>query len=340
MHMLLIDDNNECWSFGQNDYGQLGLGDFKALESPKKIMGISGIVKVSNSYVHSVFLDNNGEVWACGYNKKNRLGIDGGIRGSVKRLFNTKISIPRKIHGLKSIKKINTGTLTSFFLDDELNVWACGNNNYGQLGLGDFNHRSKPTKNKRLRNIVKMCCGSNHSIFIDKEGYGWCFGHNYDSQLGLGHNKNINIPTLLPLSTRIIHADCGDRHTMIIDEQHNTLAFGNNEYGQCGSGDFVNILNPIKISRVPKYKKVKCSATFTVFLDFNDHVWFTGAFKCITSRINIPLKLEPSQEINKIIANYFNIILIDKSDDIFIIEDVENFLCVRKLPNIKWKKTL
>ena len=50
--------------------------------------------------------------------------------------------------------------------NNELYVW--GANYYGQLGLGDFTNRLKPTLNSFFKNkkILKMECGRHHCIAL------------------------------------------------------------------------------------------------------------------------------------------------------------------------------
>ena len=87
-------------------------------------------------------------------------------------------------------------------------VW--GLNDLGQLGLGDFTNRSKPTLNSFFKNqkIMKIVCGELHClalfgkwffiwfIFLENgEVYSW--GDNEFGQLGHGDKKKINTPTLI-----------------------------------------------------------------------------------------------------------------------------------------------
>jgi hypothetical protein len=78
------------------------------------------------------------------------------------------------------------------FLDKQGNVFTCGNNHYGQLGLGDTQARHTPQK---VNNIPPMCCLSscntaeNYMQIVDCEGGVWSCGMNNYGQLGLGHTN-------------------------------------------------------------------------------------------------------------------------------------------------------
>ena len=45
----------------------------------------------------------------------------------------------------KQIRQVVCGWDHSFILKESGELFAFGRNNYGQLGLGDNNHRNKPT---------------------------------------------------------------------------------------------------------------------------------------------------------------------------------------------------
>jgi len=48
----------------------------------------------------------------------------------------------------------------SLFLDEFGNAWACGNNQYGQLGLGDNNQRTTPERINNLPPITSVSVGN------------------------------------------------------------------------------------------------------------------------------------------------------------------------------------
>ena len=71
-----------------------------------------------------------------------------------------------------------------------------GDNQYGQLGLGDNKNRNPPTLVMTDTTIRQIVCGYDHTFIFKKSGELFAFGNNYYGQLGLGNNENKNIPTL------------------------------------------------------------------------------------------------------------------------------------------------
>ncbi len=74
-------------------------------------------------------------------------------------------------------------------------LYAFGQNSFGQLGTGDNEHKLTPVKIGSKTDWVKVAAGNYHSLAIDSSGSLWSFGNNNHGQLGLGNTNNRNIPT-------------------------------------------------------------------------------------------------------------------------------------------------
>ena len=58
---------------------------------------------------------------------------------------------------------------SSYLLDFGGNVWSFGNNDIGQLGLGDILGRKVPTKVESVKDILQISCGSTASYLLLKD---------------------------------------------------------------------------------------------------------------------------------------------------------------------------
>ena len=70
--MITIDDN--LWSWGRNDCGQLCHGDKENRLKPQKT-SFSNISKISTGFAHSLFQNNKGEIFSCGHNQWGQCGL-------------------------------------------------------------------------------------------------------------------------------------------------------------------------------------------------------------------------------------------------------------------------
>ena len=62
-HTVLLNENGFVWTFGQNNYGQLGHKAANKLKEPKRIENLALITAVGAGCSHTVLLDSCGFVW-------------------------------------------------------------------------------------------------------------------------------------------------------------------------------------------------------------------------------------------------------------------------------------
>jgi alpha-tubulin suppressor-like RCC1 family protein len=198
-HTIVIDSNDEIWSFGKNNHGQLGLGNTINQLTPQKIsFDALGLPNLKVKYVsagakHTLLLDFNDNVWGFGDNSLGQLGS-----GNSNDILN-----PVKILNFKA-KFISAGNYHTAVIDFNDDVWTFGANKYGQLGLYDKTPRLKPAKippsdfnlpNFKAKYITAYY---DHTAVIDFDNNVWMFGNNHWGELGLGHRNNIAKPQKIP----------------------------------------------------------------------------------------------------------------------------------------------
>ena len=73
-HALIITNDSNLWSCGDNYYGQLCLGN-QERQLTFKQTSFSNISKISVGGFHSLFQDIKGDICGCGYNDSGELGL-------------------------------------------------------------------------------------------------------------------------------------------------------------------------------------------------------------------------------------------------------------------------
>ena len=73
-HALIITYNDDLWSCGENNYGQLCLGS-KENQSKLRKTSFSNISKISTGGYHSLFQNYKGEIFSCGFNSGGECGL-------------------------------------------------------------------------------------------------------------------------------------------------------------------------------------------------------------------------------------------------------------------------
>ncbi len=189
--VAIINDgvNDHLYTWGLNDHGQLGLGDEDDRLVPTEVDGLPDgeISQVSLGVKFSAVLIDN-SVYTWGLNSCGQLGLGDDIDRSV----------PTKVTGLPSatIKQISLGEQhVGVYLNDGLHkniLYTWGDNDHGQLGLGDKNSRNTPTKAYSFYGRIVISFGSDSSSALEYKGgisslYTW--GNNEYGQLGLGWSR-------------------------------------------------------------------------------------------------------------------------------------------------------
>jgi len=155
-HTGLLSDDGRIWTFGNNYYGQLGLGDIENRYVPTEIQrNINGlpedvkIVDVSCGSKYTVLLSDDGIIWTFGDNYFDIFGY------KYVRNINVLTDIKRGLQGFPENIKIigvNCGSFHTVLLSDDGRIWTYGFNFYGVLGLGleDNHKRNVPTEIRDL----------------------------------------------------------------------------------------------------------------------------------------------------------------------------------------------
>lgn len=136
-HTLAIVNDGECWTWGRNNYGQLGDGTLENRRKPVRVELPDTVVEIAAGWLHSLVLLANGECWAWGYNQDGRCGTG---ESSENLLAPERVLLPGKVVGV-AVRASHNLAVTA---DGE--CWAWGWNGLGQLGDGTASDRSTPIK--------------------------------------------------------------------------------------------------------------------------------------------------------------------------------------------------
>ena len=230
-HSLILKNDGTLWSCGYNEYGQLGLGDKNNRTTFTQITTNGNNVKsIYCGGNHTFILKNDGTLWGCGYNDEGQLGLG----DKTNRTTFTQITT-----NTDNIKEIYCGYSHTIILKNDGTLWGCGNNGYGQLGLGDGSSRYTFTRiTTNADNIKSVCCGESHTIILKDDGTLWGCGNNKFGQLGLGNKTNRTTFTQITTNAgdiKSIHG--GWEQTLILKNDGTLWGCGYNSFGSLGLGN-------------------------------------------------------------------------------------------------------
>jgi len=223
---------NGVFSWGDNYFGQLGIGNQINQSSPQQILFFKNteeIISLSCGGEFSICICKNG-VFSWGFNNSGQLGIGN----------NDHQSSPQQILFFKNPEEIislSCGRGFSICICKN-GVFSWGDNFGGQLGIGNQINQSSPQQIsffKNIEEIISLSCGNSHSICICKNGvFSW--GWNKYGQLGIGNKINQSSPQQIFFfknPEEIISFCCGYDFCVCICE-NGIFAWGDNQYKQLG----------------------------------------------------------------------------------------------------------
>jgi alpha-tubulin suppressor-like RCC1 family protein len=243
-HSLAIKADCSLWSFGRNQFGQLGLSDNVDRDVPARVGSDTDWVAVEAAAYHSHALKRDGSLWALGgYNDSGALGIAN----------NTNRNYPTRVGTDSDWAVVAAGYEHMMAIKTNGSLWAWGlNSAYRMLGLGDGGtaNRNVPTRVGTDSDWEAVACGYYHTLALKRDGSLWSWGRNLNGYLGLGDNENRQVPTRVGVDSDWAAVSVGNGsqgHSLAFKADGSVWVWGSNGYGQLGLGDTANRLSPTQM---------------------------------------------------------------------------------------------
>jgi alpha-tubulin suppressor-like RCC1 family protein len=243
-----VDNLGRVWTWGQNVSGQLGDGTNVSHYVPMLVKKssteyLTDIVSISAGYTHMAALDAEGQVWTWGSGYKGALGTG----SEANSLYAVKIPTDEAGNAFSGITQIACGG-SNFIIALHRNgeIFAWGNNSYGQLGVNDtVSHLLRPRKwNTGISGFTRIAAGGYHALAVSiwaARPVAW--GYN-----GLGALGSTSAATIQRVwhemdpgpngMDQISDVAAGSYFSMMIRGSDRTVfTVGDNANGQLGVGD-------------------------------------------------------------------------------------------------------
>ncbi|OJU47861.1 MAG: hypothetical protein BGN96_05740 [Bacteroidales bacterium 45-6] len=131
-HNLAIKADGTLWTWGRNDFGQLGNGN--AINSSSFVQVAGSWSSVSSRNFHNTAIKADGTLWTWGYNLYGALGNGNNSNSNIPVQVGTDIDWVRTSSGVYHSLGIKKGGA----------LWTWGYNRYGQLGNGSITNTNIP----------------------------------------------------------------------------------------------------------------------------------------------------------------------------------------------------
>ncbi|MBL0048900.1 MAG: T9SS type A sorting domain-containing protein [Bacteroidetes bacterium] len=260
--------NGTLWSWGQNNYGQLGIGTTVNRISPLQI-GISNKwVSVASGGYHTLGIMSDGTLWAWGLNSNGQLG-----NGT-----NTDTLSPKQVGIEHNWVSISAGENHSLALKSDGTLWAWGANNYGQLGDNSQTDRLIPVKIGTDSNWVSIKAGEFHSLGLKSNGTIWAWGSGGQGQLGNGMTGVTSLyPIQIGSANSWVNIAAGSGFTLALKSEGTIWACGSNNVGQLGDSTVPNLqANLVQIGTANNWLNISSGYLNVLASQANGTLWGWG----------------------------------------------------------------
>jgi alpha-tubulin suppressor-like RCC1 family protein len=252
-HSLVLTSTGELYTFGENQFGQLGRasgsGGESANHTPERIVlpGASGqVVQVAAGYEHSLALTSTGQLYAFGGNRYGQLGKATNAGTGTPNPTPAPVALPG---ASGSVVQIAAGYQQSLALTSTGELYAFGGNRYGQLGKATNSETTTPNPAPApvglpasAGPVTAIAAGAFHTLALTSSGVIYAFGRNQSGELGNSANSGSEKANATPAPVALPGADAppiavaaGSLHSLAITSSGELYAFGSNLEGQLGS---------------------------------------------------------------------------------------------------------
>ncbi|KAJ5067544.1 regulator of chromosome condensation [Anaeramoeba ignava] len=241
---IAIDENGDTFSWGENNFGQLGHSDQKERTNPEKIQKISEAKLASIGGNHIMVVTKTNKVYSCGKNKYGQLGLGDFENRNTPEL-------PELPYDIGSIKQVECGNDISILLGEDGRVFLCGKAIHSH-------YKIKQDQNKFIQCIIsqendilisQVFAGgfdSDYCFFLDNRGKVYSLGSNLYGQLGIGvDDKEISIPQLVSIPEKYIvkSCACGWVHSCFLVSKYEANLIQDTNQNQSQKEKFIDLEN-------------------------------------------------------------------------------------------------
>ncbi len=335
--MFLCSDGT-VYGSGENGSGQLGTDDSNSYNVPTQVYSNNfpneGVGAIACGGSYTLFLCYDGTVYGTGETGSGQLGLFDGNNGD------TNFYVPSQIDAnyfSSDVGMIFCGYDKSFFVCSNGDVYGCGYNFYGELGLGTTSNYYEYTPVQITffsGKTVNYIQGTDQfTIFVcdDKSVYG--SGNNSKGQLGDGSIQLVITPTLYTtlstFSNTITSISYSREFSLFLDGSGHVYGTGHNYYGNLGLGhnDDVSGLTQITTNignKIITKIATTCENTQTSYFLCNDGTVYCCGYNAYgqlglgdTDDRNVPTQITGLSNITAIACGIGHVLFLDGTGNVY-----------------------
>ena len=245
-HGAAVNADGKAYCWGKGNHGRLGLGNTTAYSSPAQLGSLTDWSRILKMQQSTMAVKSDGTLWAVGgMNQHGQLALgDTTYRSSP-------VQVGALTDWLNAEFSCGQETMSAVKTDGTL--WAWGQNDQGQLGLGDTTNRSSPVQVGGKTDWRHTFTAYGKSIFaVNASGKLYAWGKNSLGFLGLGNTTAYSSPVQVGSLTD--WEDGGCYYTpQAIKSDHTVWTWGPGSQGSLGRGSTSNTSSPEQVGSLTSW---------------------------------------------------------------------------------------
>jgi hypothetical protein len=245
-HTLAVKEDGTLWSWGDNDWGQLGLGyeSLQIVQNPVQVGGDTDWAFVCAGYSISFAIKTDGTLWGWGMNTVGLLGFnDTRTRSEPEQLIMGRPPLAETWKKI-SISKIDNPekqTIVGIHSTDNLYGWGDNSNIQISLILSPYDIQTTPHP-MDAGTWIDVSVGSEFVMSVSSSGELVGRGSTgFYGYTGLGNpNPLVHGPVKVGTDKDWLKVECGYGHSLAIKNNFTLWGWGRNTYYEQGRSNNLN----------------------------------------------------------------------------------------------------
>ncbi|HEX8561611.1 MAG TPA: T9SS type A sorting domain-containing protein [Flavobacterium sp.] len=278
--------DGSLYTWGQNQYGQLGNGSTTSQMTPAPTISGSQWQNVSHARMHTMALKNDGTIWAWGIN----------IHGMLGNGTTTNSHVPLQVGTGTNWTAISAGNLHSVALKADGTMWGWGSNGAMEISnQTSSNNHLTPFQMSPDTDWAQIHAGYFRTFGIKTNGTLWGRGNSSYGSVGIGWGGFAENWTQIGTANNWARISAArSPHTLALKTDGTLWAWGDNENGRLGDGTTTTRYAPVQIG-TDHWKDVAAGNYHSIGIKMDGTLWQWGSYGWINGQMMIPNSSVPVQ---------------------------------------------